>query len=427
MISDFLPAILASLAFVAFYSGIEIAYLSSNKFKIELDSKQGKWSGKILSYFSKSPSRFICTILVGLNISLVIYGTNMSGLLNPYLQKWLPQQLNSEIGRLIIETLITTFFLLLAGEFLPKILFNINPNDTLNFFSGFIWLSYIILFPLVWLILKLAHFLLRNVFKVDFIEEATGFGRVDLDNFIEEISENSGGKSEYNKEIQMFQNALDFDSLKVRQCMIPRNEIISLSSKESVETLRKKFVETGLSKIMIYQDTKDNIVGFVHSYEMFKNPESIMSVLLPVSIFPETLPARELLTHLTTNHRSVAIVVDEYGTTSGMVTIEDIIEEIFGEIDDEHDIDVYLEQKISETEFLFAGRLEVDYLNQKYNLMLPESELFTTLAGLIFNHLEDIPNVKEQFTIGNYKLTVEQVSGNKIEQVRLIILDNTET
>ena len=212
MISDYLPAILASLAFVAFYSGIEIAYLSSNKFKIELDSKQGKWSGKILSYFSKSPSRFICTILVGVNISLVIYGTNMSGLLNPYLQQWLPQQLNSEISRLIIETLITTFFLLIAGEFLPKILFSINPNETLNMFTWFIWLSYIILFPIVWLILKLAHFLLRNVFKVDFVEETSGFGRVDLDNFIEEISENSGGNGEYNKEIQMFQNALDFDS-----------------------------------------------------------------------------------------------------------------------------------------------------------------------------------------------------------------------
>ena len=426
MISDFLPAILASLAFVAFYSGIEIAYLSSNKFKIELDSKQGKWSGKILSYFSKSPSRFICTILVGLNISLVIYGTNMSGLLNPYLQQWLPQQLNSEIGRLIIETLITTFFLLLAGEFLPKILFSINPNDTLNFFSGFIWISYILLFPLVWLILKLAHFLLRNVFKVDFVEETSGFGRVDLDNFIEEISENTGGKSEHSKEIQMFQNALDFDSLKVRQCMIPRNEIISLSSKESVETLRKKFVETGLSKIMIYQDTKDNIIGFVHSYEMFKNPESIMSVLLPVSIFPETLPARELLTHLTANHRSVAFVVDEYGTTSGMVTIEDIIEEIFGEINDEHDIEDLVEGKIANDEYVFAGRLEIDYINNKYHLNIPEHEEYTTLAGFIFHNHEDIPVAKEQISIPPFLITVQVVNGNRIEQVKLKLAAQAE-
>lgn len=423
MVTDYLPVILSALAFVAFYSGIEIAYLSSNKFKIELDNKQGKWGGKILSFFSKSPSRFICTILVGLNISLVIYGMYMGELLRPYLQQWLPAHFNSELSVLISETFITTFFLLFAGEFIPKILFSINPNETLSFFSGFIWLSYVVLFPVVWLILKLTHFILRIVFKVNFTEDSSGFGRVDLDHFITEISEKTGGKSEFNKEIQMFQNALDFDSLKIRQCMIPRNEIIALGVKESVETLRKKFVETGLSKIMIYQDTRDNIIGFVHSYEMFKHPNNIMSVLLPVSIFPETMPARELLTHFTSNHRSVAIVVDEYGTTSGMVTVEDIIEEIFGEINDEHDVEEYQEQKISDKEFLLAGRLEIDYLNQKYQLDLPESEEYTTLAGLIFNHLEDIPHPKEQFMIGNFQITIEQVSGNKIELVRLQVIE----
>lgn len=421
MITDYLPVILATLAFVAFYSGIEIAYLSSNKFKIELESKQGKWSGKILSFFSRSPSKFICTILVGLNISLVVYGTYMSELLRPWLVTWLPERFNSEAGTLIIETVITTFFLLIAGEFLPKVLFSINPNETLTFFSGFLWLSYIVLFPVVWLILKLSHFLLHIFFKVDFSEEISGFGRVDLDNFIEEISEKSGGKSEFNKEIQMFQNALDFDSLKLRQCMIPRNEIISMNVTDSVETLRKKFVETGLSKIMIYQGTKDNIIGFVHSYEMFKHPKDIMSVLLPVSIFPETLPARQLLGHFTANHRSAAIIVDEFGTTSGMVTVEDIMEEIFGEINDEHDVDELYEKKISETEFLFAGRLEIDFLNQKYNLELPESDDYTTLSGLILNHLEDIPHLRQQLVVGNYHLTIESVSGNKIEQVRLKI------
>lgn len=421
MIADYLPVILSSLAFIAFYSGIEIAYLSSNKFKIELESKQGKWSGRILSFFSKSPSRFICTILVGLNISLVIYGTYMSELLRPWLMQWLPERFGTEPGTLIMETVITTFFLLIAGEFLPKILFSINPNETLTFFSGFLWLSYIILFPVVWLILKLSHFLLRHLFKVDFSEESTGFGRIDLDNFIGEISEKSGGKGEYNKEIQMFQNALDFDSLKLRQCMIPRNEIISMNVNESVEALRKKFVETGLSKIMIYQGTRDNIIGFVHSYEMFKHPKDIMSVLLPVSIFPETLPARQLLSHFTANHRSAAIIVDEFGTTSGMVTVEDIMEEIFGEINDEHDVDELYEKKISDTEFLFAGRLEIDFLNRKYNLELPESDDYTTLSGLILTHLEDIPHLRQQLVVGSYHLTIEAVSGNKIEQVKLKI------
>lgn len=424
MIADYLPVILSSLAFIAFYSGIEIAYLSSNKFKIELESKQGKWSGRILSFFSKSPSRFICTILVGVNISLVIYGTYMSELLRPWLMQWVPERFNTEAGTLIIETVVTTFFLLIAGEFLPKILFSINPNETLTFFSGFIWLSYIILFPVVWIILKLSHFLLRQFFKVDFSEESTGFGRIDLDNFIGELSEKSGGKGEFNKEIQMFQNALDFDSLKLRQCMIPRNEIISMNVNESVEALRKKFVETGLSKIMIYQGTRDNIIGFVHSYEMFKQPKNIISVLLPVSIFPETLPARQLLSHFTANHRSAAIIVDEFGTTSGMVTVEDIMEEIFGEINDEHDVDELYEKKISDTEFLFAGRLEIDFLNKKYNLELPESDDYTTLSGLILFNLEDIPHLRQQLVVGSYHLTIEAVSGNKIEQVRLKIQDS---
>lgn len=424
MIADYLPVILSSLAFIAFYSGIEIAYLSSNKFKIELESKQGKWSGRILSFFSKSPSRFICTILVGVNISLVIYGTYMSELLRPWLMQWVPERFNTEAGTLIIETVVTTFFLLIAGEFLPKILFSINPNETLTFFSGFIWLSYIILFPVVWIILKLSHFLLRQFFKVDFSEESTGFGRIDLDNFIGELSEKSGGKGEFNKEIQMFQNALDFDSLKLRQCMIPRNEIISMNVNESVEALRKKFVETGLSKIMIYQGTRDNIIGFVHSYEMFKQPKDIISVLLPVSIFPETLPARQLLSHFTANHRSTAIIVDEFGTTSGMVTVEDIMEEIFGEINDEHDVDELYEKKISDTEFLFAGRLEIDFLNKKYNLELPESDEYTTLSGLILFNLEDIPHLRQQLVVGSYHLTIEAVSGNKIEQVRLKIQDS---
>jgi CBS domain containing-hemolysin-like protein len=426
MSTDFLFVILSSLICLAFYSGIEIAYLSSNKFKIELDSKQGKWSGKILSFFAKSPSRFICTILVGLNISLVIYGTYMSEMLRPFLHQTLPFRFNSEVSILIIETLITTFFLLLAGEFIPKILFGINPNETLSFFSGIIWLSYLLLYPVVWLILSLTHFLLKLIFKVDFTEDSPTFGRVDLDNYIADISSNVTSKSEINKEIQMFQNALDFDSLKIRQCMIPQMEIVALNIKESIETLRKKFVETGLSKILIYQENKDHIVGFVHSYEMFKHPKDITSVLLPVSIFPETLPARQLLTHFTENHRSVAVVVDEFGLTSGMVTVEDIMEEIFGEINDEHDVEELTDKKIAENEYLFAGRLEIDFINQKYGLNLPDNDEYNTLAGLIIHHHEDIPNLKEEIKVGNFLLTIEAMAGNRIEQVRVIIGKNEE-
>lgn len=419
MNTDYIPVILSSLAFVAFYSGIEIAYLSSNKFKIELDNKQGLWSARILSFFAKSPSRFICTILIGLNISLVIYGTYMQELLRPVIDQYIPVTTHNEFGVLIIETCITTFFLLIAGEFLPKVLFSINPNQTLSFFSGIIWLSYILLFPAVWIILTLTHFLLKLIFRVDFTEDSPAFGRVDLDNYITDISNNTSNKSELNKEIKMFQNALDFDSLKVRQCMIPRTEIVALNVKESIETLRKKFVETGLSKILIYQENKDNIIGFVHSYEMFKHPADIPAVLLPVSIFPETAAAKDLLTHFTENHRSVAVVVDEFGLTAGMATVEDIMEEIFGEINDEHDVEELTEKKISDREFLFAGRLEIDYINKKYDLELPEEDTYTTLSGLIFHHHEDIPLVKEEISVPPYQLTIVAVSGNKIEQVKI--------
>ncbi len=419
MNTDYIPVILSALAFVAFYSGIEIAYLSSNKFKIELDSKQGLWSARILSFFAKSPSKFICTILIGLNVSLVIYGTYMQEMLRPVIENHWPLDSRSEFLFLITETFITTFFLLLAGEFLPKVLFSINPNQTLTFFSGIIWLSYILLFPAVWLILTLTHALLKLIFRVDFTEDSPTFGRVDLDHYITDISNNTTNKSELNKEIKMFQNALDFDSLKVRQCMIPRTEIIAMNVQETVEALRKKFVETGLSKILIYQESKDNIIGFVHSYEMFKRPETIQSVLLPVSIFPETLAAKDMLTHFTENHRSVAVVVDEFGLTAGMATVEDIMEEIFGEINDEHDVEEHTERKISDHEYLFAGRLELDYINKKYDLELPEDEAFTTLAGLIFHHHEDIPLPKEEVNIPPYLLTIEAVSGNKIEQVRV--------
>ncbi len=412
--------------FVAFYSGIEIAYLSSNKFKIELDNKQGQISARIITYFVKSPSKFIATILVGLNVSLVIYGTYMSTLLSPYIHDLLPVQYAHEIWILIIETFVTTFFLLMAGEFLPKVLFSINPTQTLTFFSVIILLSYIILFPGVWIILKLTHFLLKNVFKIDFTEDAPTFGRIDLDNFISDINSKMSSKSELKKEIKMFQKALDFESLKVRQCMVPRTELVSLNADERIETLRKKFIETGLSKILIYRENADNIVGFVHSYEMFKHPADIQSILLPVSVFPETAATKDLLTHFTENHRSVALVVDEFGLTSGMVTVEDIIEEIFGEIDDEHDIEELVEGKIGNNEFIFSGRLEIDYINNKYHLNIPESEEYTTLAGYIFHHHENIPTVKEEILISPFIITVQAVAGNRIEQVKVRVIKEDE-
>lgn len=422
---DYFLVIFSTIIFIAFYSGIEIAYLSSNKFQIELDNKQGKLSAKILSYFVKSPSKFICTVLVGMNIALVVYGTYMSQLLKPHIVELLPLSYRSEFPVLMIETIVTTLFLLITGEFLPKVLFSINPNQTLNFFSVIIWLSYILLFPAVWLILQITHFVLKLVFKIDFSEETPEFGRIDLDNYITEINSNSG-KSELKTEIKMFQNALDFESLKIRQCMIPRTEIISINETETIPALKKKFTDTGVSKIMVHRQTPDNIIGFVHSSEFFKNPESIQSMVLPVSVFPETLPAKDLLSHFTESHRSVAVVVDEYGNTSGIVTVEDIMEEIFGEIDDEHDIEELVEGKINDNEFIFSGRLEIDYLNTKYHLNLPYSDSYKSLAGFVLHHHESIPEPKEEISIPPFKITVQTLHENRIEQVKLKVIKAEE-
>lgn len=423
---DYFIIIFTTILFIAFYSGIEIAYLSSNKFQIELDNKQGKLSARILAFFVKSPSKFICTVLIGMNVALVIYGTYMSQLLRPQIESLLPFNYQTEFSLLIIETIITTIFLLITGEFLPKILFSINPNQTLSFFSVLIWVSYIILYPAVWLILHITHFVLKLFFKIDFSEEAPEFGRIDLDNYISEINKKMSSKSELKTEIKMFQNALDFEALKIRQCMIPRTEIISISEAESIATLKQKFTETGVSKIMVHRQSPDNIVGFVHSSEIFKQPDSIQSMVLPVSVFPETLPAKDLLTHFTESHRSVAVVVDEYGSTSGIVTVEDIMEEIFGEIDDEHDISDLVEGKISDNEFVFSGRLEIDYLNTKYHLNIPYDDNYKSLAGFILHHHQNIPEPKQEITIHPFILTVQTIHENRIEQVKLKVIQVEE-
>ena len=325
--------IISTLLVSAFFSGIEIAYLSANKFRIELDNKQGSLAARILSYFIKSPSRFIITILVGINLALVLYGNNMAEVLEPFFKNIIPAKYAGEITILLLQTLVSSLIMLVAGEFIPKVLFRINPNQTLNVFAYIIFAVHVLLFPIVWLILKLTHYILRIALKTDFVEDKPLFGRLDLDHYINELNSSpTAHKSELNSEIQMFQNALDFDRLKVRECMVPRTEIVALDYEDSITDLKNKFIETGLSKILIYRDNIDYIVGFVHSFEMFKKPETISSILLPIALVPESMPARELMTLFSRQRKSVAVIVDEHGLTSGMVTVEDIIEEIFVEI-----------------------------------------------------------------------------------------------
>jgi putative hemolysin len=415
---DYLPIIITTLLFTAFFAGIEIAFVSSNKFRIELDNAQGVFSARLLSHFIKSPSRFIITSLLGINVALVFYAMNMEELLDPYVHEWLPLNYRNEFTQLAVKTILSTFIILIAGEFIPKVLFRINPNQTLRVFALVIYAFYILAYPIVWFILKIAHLILHTIFKMDFVEDKPAFGRIDLDYYINEINTRQNSKSEINSEIQMFQNALDFDRIKVRECMIPRIEIVAVSIDEPVDELRDLFVKTGLSKILVYRNSIDYIIGFVHSLEMFKKPQSIQSVLLPIAVVPETMPAREMMTLLTQQRKSVAVVVDEHGNTSGMVTIEDIMEEIFGEIEDEHDTEELVEKKINNNEFLFSGRLEIDYINNSYHLDIPEGE-YSTLAGFIIHHHESIPSKNEVVTIPPFAITIEDIKNNRIEQVLL--------
>jgi putative hemolysin len=413
--------IIITLLFSAFASGTEIAFLSSNKLRIELDRSQGSFSARILWKFVKSPSRFIATMLLANNIALVIYGIFMAEniLTRDWLRDHLPNQLHGNGMILIIQTILSTLIILVAAEFIPKALFRINPNAILSLLAIPVQLLYYILSPIVWLVLSLSRIIMRTLFRIDFVEERPVFGRVDLDFYIRELTSKNNQTEEMETDIQIFQNALDFKEVKVRECMIPRNEIVAIEVGKSVSDLQKLFVDTKLSKILVYRDSIDNIIGFVHSTEMFKQPDDITHMLLPVTIVPEVMSANEVLKQFTNMHRSVAVVVDEFGGTAGMVTIEDLIEEIFGEIHDEHDVPDETEKKINDCEYLFSGRLEIDYLNKKYNLNIPEHEEFETLGGFIFHHHENIPEPNEEIFIPPFKIIVLKVKHNRIEQVRL--------
>jgi CBS domain containing-hemolysin-like protein len=413
--------IILSLLFSAFSSGSEIAFISANKLRIELDRSQGSFSARILWNFVKSPSRFIASMLIANNIALVIYGIVMAENLmtREWLRTQLPVQLHGNGMLLFIQTFLSTLVILVAAEFIPKTLFRINPNGILSFLALPIRILYFLLYPIVWVVISISRFIMRNLFRIDFVEERPVFGRIDLDFYIKELTSKNNQVEEMDTEIRIFQNALDFKEVKVRECMIPRNEIIAIDVNKAVKELLQLFIETNLSKILVYRENIDNIIGFVHSSEMFKNPKDITHILLPVTIVPEVMSANEVLKQFTNMHRSVAVVVDEFGGTAGMVTIEDVIEEIFGEIQDEHDTPDEIEKKIGENEYLLSGRLEIDYLNKKYDLNIPELEEYETLGGFIFYHHENIPLQNEEIVIPPFTITVFKVKQNRIEQVKL--------
>ena len=416
--------ILTTIVFSAFFSGMEIAFISANKLRLELDKQQDFISSKILAIFTKKPGQYIATMLVGNNIALVIYGIAFAKLLEPFFYRILP----SASLVLLFQTICSTLIILVTAEFLPKTLFRINPNTVLRLFSIPLAFFFFLFYPVTKVTIGISKVLLNTIFRSSFDKNVkkTVFSRIDLDHFINEQDEVTQRREhDIDNEVKLFRNALDFSKVKLREVMVPRTEMEIMDINGNINDLIQKFIETGFSRIMFYQDNIDNIIGYIHHSTIFANPESIRSNLKKVLIVPETMPASKLLSKFIQQHRSIAIVVDEFGGTSGMVTSEDILEEIFGEIEDEHDTIDYIEKKIDDNEYVLSARIELDDLNEKYNLGFPVKENFETLAGFILFHHESIPKINTVIDIDNYRFKVLKATNTKIELVNLKILDNT--
>ncbi len=413
--------IILSLLLSAFFSGMEIAFVSSSRLKHELDLKKKLFPAKILSSFFTHPSKFIGALLLGNNISLVVYGIAMALVLQPAILHYLPASMQSEFYLLLFQTILATLLILIVSEFIPKILFRINPNTILKTFALPVWLFYYLFYPVIFLYISISEWILRIFLNVDVSKNKYTFSSIDLDEYVQELHKEKQDDEPFVQEIQMMQNAIEFKNIKLRDCMIPRTEIVASDISDEVQSLNKLFTQTGHSKIMIYKDSIDNLLGYVHAYDMFKHPVNIRAVMRPAEIFPETMAASEVLSLFIKKHKSVAIVVDEFGGTSGMVTMEDIIEEIFGEIEDEYDTDEVVEKQLSEKEFIFSSRIEIDYLNEKYRFMLPESEEYETIAGFILHHHESIPQINEEIAIPPFSFKILKASGNRLEEIKMIV------
>lgn len=419
------PWILTSLGFSFFFSGIEIAFLSANRLQVELQGKQGAWSGRLVSYFLNSPSRFIGTCLVGNTLALVIFGNSMALLFEPMLVANLPQALQNEPSILLIQTIISTLIILATAEFVPKSLFLINPNLMLTTLAVPFAATYVILKPITYAILNISTFVLKSIFRMDYSEEKPVYGLTDLNHFLRNMQKVSHEDEEISLDKKILHNALEFGTVQVRECMVPRTEIVGLSIDEGIERLKSVFIESGHSKIVIYRETIDDPVGYCHSAALFKNPKTIEEILTPISLVTETAMANDLMVQLIRERRSLAVVVDEFGGTSGLISIEDVIEEIFGDIEDEHDADDLIEQQVDGKTYLMSARLEVDYLNEHYQWHLPTGD-YETLGGLILSYTEDFPKKGESIVVPPYTFTIQSTKGNRIETVRVEVNVGTE-
>jgi len=419
--------IIVCLLLSAFFSGMEIAFVSSNKVHIELQKNQTDIIASVLKTLTKKPSKFIATMLVGNNIALVVYGFFMGDLIMNWFLGMQPVQ-NEFLSYLITEaslftqTLISTLVILFTAEFLPKVFFQIYANVLLKVFSVPAFIFYYLFSFISSFVIWISDIILKKIFKIEGDKVQLNFSKVELGDYINEQMEAVDSKEEVDSEIQIFQNALQFSEVKAREVMIPRNEIVAVDISEDTGNLTEIFTRTGLSKLLVYKESNDDIVGYIHSFEMFRRPKDIQSILMPVVFVPETMLVKEILNILIKKGKSIAVVVDEYGGTSGMMTVEDIVEELFGEIEDEHDSVILVEENVSENFYKFSARLDVDYINEKYDINLPENENYETLGGMIVNTTEEIPDVGEEVIIDQFKIKILEASNKKIELVSVKIL-----
>lgn len=414
--------IIICLILSAFFSGMEIAFVSSNKIYLEIEKKQDNFISKILTKLTEKPSKFIASMLVGNNVTMVIYGFFMGDLLMRWF-KTLGYQF-SDLSNLLLQTLISTLIVLMTSEFLPKVFFQIYANSFLKFFALPAYFFYRLFYYISSFMIWISDYILKKFFKTEGDQITLSFSKIELGNYISEQMNSVQDHETVDSEIQIFQNALEFSGVKARDIMTPRTELVAVNLYSSVVDLRELFIETGYSKILVYINTLDDIVGYVHSFELFKKPRTIKSVMIPVEFVPETIFIKDVLNLLTKKRKSVAVVLDEYGGTSGIITTEDIVEELFGEIEDEHDSDeALIEEQLDQATYLFSTRLDVEYLNETYKLNIPESDSYGTLGGFIVDFSKEIPQKGDQITIENFQFTIEEATNKKIELVKMIVFD----
>lgn len=412
--------LLITMAFSAFFSGMEIAFVSVDKLRFEMDRKGGV-SSRILSLFFRNPNDFISTMLVGNNIALVIYGILMAQIIGDNL---LAGWITNHFVMVLVQTVISTLIILVTGEFLPKTLFKINPNLALNVCAVPLFICYVVLYPISKFSSGVSYLFLRLFgMKVNKEASAKAFGKVDLDYFVQSSIDNAESEETLDTEVKIFQNALDFSAVKIRDCIVPRTEVVAVALDTSLEELKGRFVESGISKIIVYDGNIDNVVGYIHSSEMFRSPKDWRDHVKEVPIVPETMAAHKLMKLFMQQKKTIAVVVDEFGGTSGIVSLEDLVEEIFGDIEDEHDNTSYICKQIGEHEYVLSARLEIEKVNETFSLELPESDDYLTVGGLILNQYQSFPKLHELVSVGKYQFKIIKVTATKIELVRLKVME----